>query len=323
MIKRVYFTGDAFNESKPPYGFKIVGYSGSTFSEQIGSSVSSIGGTGSDINIVDNLWGFYLPLTQTYSIYRIGLLGVPVGDYSISFNGSPNGDYTHSEEYEWHGNQSNSGNSHAEGNGVYVYGYNSHGDGSSNTIASGGITSSSHVEGQEVYISGKRSHGEGYQTDVTGSASHGEGFRTLSSGHNSHAEGRDTTSSGLNSHAQNKSRSSGLNSHSGGWGCTSSGAYSFTHGHRSSIQSSGTYSIALGGSYSLDDTNNVGYNTRPDSISGISPNTTYLTRLVMKLTAVPTSSSDPIGEEGSMAFDGVNYYWKSGGQWLKMEGLTF
>jgi hypothetical protein len=142
--------------------------------------------------------------------------------------------------------------------------------------------------------------------DATGNYSLAEGSGTTASGIASHAEGGQTTASGNYSHAEGfLTIASGQKSHAGGSGSTATGDYSFVHGSGSTATGFGT--IVLG-----------------NGISGASYNTVYVPDLVIKkYNAVPTTSADSIGENGSITWDNNYFYWKANGQWLRISGSTF
>jgi hypothetical protein len=61
-----------------------------------------------------------------------------------------------------------------------------------------------------------------------------------------------------------------------------------------------------------------------NSITGTTNNTVYVPNFVIKKSAaVPTSSADSVGENGSVTWDNTYFYWKANGQWLRLSGSTF
>jgi hypothetical protein len=132
-------------------------------------------------------------------------------------------------------------------------------------------------------------------------------MQTLASGYVAHAEGYNAIASGDNSHAQNyETQATGVNSHAGGASSTASGIASFIHSTNSTV--SGARSAVLGGS----------------GFTATAADTVYVPNLVIKkVSAVPTSSADAIGEVGSVTWDNTNFYWKTSGGWLKVSGSTF
>lgn len=58
--------------------------------------------------------------------------------------------------------------------------------------------------------------------------------------------------------------------------------------------------------------------TKEGSAIIFSPETT-----VSKSSSIPTGSTDSIGDNGSVAFSGSTFYWKTGGRWLRLTGMTF
>ena len=81
--------------------------------------------------------------------------------------------------------------------------------------------------------------------------------------------------------------------------------YSFVHGSGSTAN--GLHTVVLGG-----------------GISGTGVNTVYVPDIVIKKSAaIPTSSADAVGEDGSVTWDNTYLYWKANGQWLRLSGITF
>lgn len=119
-----------------------------------------------------------------------------------------------------------------------------------------------------------------------------EGYLTTASANYAHAEGSGTTASGGTSHAQNRNCiAGGIASHAGGSGSYASGLASFVHSTNSTV--TGARSAILGG----------------QNISGASNDTVYVPDFVLKpVAAIPTTSSDPIGNIGSFTFD-TNYLY--------------
>ena len=239
------------------------------------------------------------------------------GNYSIKANNDSGldatGDYAVAEGA---GNISSNYGTHAEGINTTASGFGSHSEGSY-TISSGIY---SHAEGYFTTASGARSHAEGRTTTAEGVTSHAEGRETLASGQESHAEGRATISSGLRSHAEGEETTAsgeishsegqlttalGNYSHAGGSSSVASGETSFVHGNNSVAGGIGT--IVLG-----------------NGITGTTDNTVYVPNFVIrKSSAVPTSSADSIGENGSVTWDNNYFYWKANGQWLRISGSIF
>jgi hypothetical protein len=59
-------------------------------------------------------------------------------------------------------------------------------------------------------------------------------------------------------------------------------------------------------------------------ITGATPDTVYVPNFVIKkVDAIPTSSSDTVGEAGSVTWDDTYFYWKTSSQWLRVTGSTF
>jgi hypothetical protein len=193
--------------------------------------------------------------------------------------------------------------SHAEGNSTIASGYASHAEGG-NTSAIGDY---SHAEGQNTRANGDYSHAEGLNTQTNNQYSHAEGLATRANGLGSHSEGQNTTASGGASHAEGSyTVASGQSSHAGGADSVASGVYSFVHSSNSTI--SGNRSAILGG----------------QNITGSANDTVYVPDFVIKkVAAVPTSSADIIGENGSITWDNTHFYWKANGQWLRVLGSTF
>ncbi len=157
--------------------------------------------------------------------------------------------------------------SHAEGYNTKSYGFASHAEGRQAT-ASG---DSAHAEGNNTQALGNYSHAEGSVTKAIGNSAHAEGSGTIASGSYSHAEGFNTTASGNYSHAQGRySRALGVSSYAGGGsqtdgfsGGTAIGNSSFAHGDNALAD--GDHVIVFG-----------------NSISGATPNTTYVDNLNIK-----------------------------------------
>jgi hypothetical protein len=45
--------------------------------------------------------------------------------------------------------------------------------------------------------------------------------------------------------------------------------------------------------------------------------------VIKRVDAVPTSTSDTIGEDGSITWDNDYFYWKSNSRWKRISGSTF
>jgi hypothetical protein len=61
-----------------------------------------------------------------------------------------------------------------------------------------------------------------------------------------------------------------------------------------------------------------------ENITGYAHDTVYVPDFVIKKSAaVPTSSADAVGENGSITWDNTHFYWKANGQWLRVLGATF
>ena len=59
-------------------------------------------------------------------------------------------------------------------------------------------------------------------------------------------------------------------------------------------------------------------------ITGTTQYTTYVNDFVIKkLAAIPTTSSDTVGEVGSITCDNTYFYWKTNSGWLRVSGSTF
>jgi hypothetical protein len=218
---------------------------------------------------------------------------------------------------------------HAEGSGTTAVGWYSHAEGAGTTANA----FASHAEGEQTTADGIASHAEGEQTTANGNYSHAEGFLTLAS-NGSHAEGQNTTASGIASHAEGfQTVASGGYSHTEGTGNTASGEVS--HAEGASTTASGDRSHAGGSSTVASGLNSFvhgsgstasGVNTvvLGGGITGTTLNTVYVPDFVIKKSAaVPTSSADAVGENGSITWDNTHFYWKANGQWLRVLGATF
>ena len=165
----------------------------------------------------------------------------------------------------------------------------------------------SHAEGFLSQTFGEGSHAEGLFTFAFGIAAHSEGIYTFTDGVASHAEGLFTFASGFSSHAEGISTQTNNDaSHAGGNSTTANGLNSFVHGSGSTVN--GANSVVLGGI----------------NIVGNADNTVYVPDLVIKkFAAIPSGSTDTVGEDGSVTWDSNNFYWKASGQWLMISGSTF
>ena len=201
------------------------------------------------------------------------------------------------------------------------------------TTASG---NSSHAEGYQSRAGGNYSHAEGYQTFASANwGSHAEGYQTRAMGlYGSHAEGTSTTASGSASHAEgNITTAGGVASHAEGFNTTAIGDYSHTEGVLTialgnSSHAGGSGSTASGNNSFVHGINSIAGGTDTvvfgDNITGNTDNTVYVPDLVIKKSAaVPTSSADAVGENGSITWDNSYFYWKANGQWLRVSGSTF
>lgn len=97
------------------------------------------------------------------------------------------------------------------------------------------------------------------------------------------------------------------------------------NGKNNIINTGSTFVNIIGGS-----DNTVGVNTTKSTVlnvgglTAVTSNTVYVPDLVIKKSAsVPTTSSDPVGENGSVTWDNNFFYWKANGQWLRISGQTF
>jgi hypothetical protein len=45
--------------------------------------------------------------------------------------------------------------------------------------------------------------------------------------------------------------------------------------------------------------------------------------VIKRVDAVPTSTSDTIGEDGSITWDNDYFYWKANSRWKRISGSTF
>lgn len=254
------------------------------------------------------------------------------------------GENSHSEGLS---TQASGYSSHAEGGGTIASGQYSHAEGTF-TIASGFY---SHSEGANTVASGQTAHAEGTSTVAGGDFSHAEGNFTTASGPNSHSQGILTIASGNGSHAGgvgdtvSKVIASGLgafnhsfvdNAYSGNgasnlgtfilggynnsvsmeWCGVIGGAYNDLRGGGIPVP---LYSVIVGGVGNVIYTGYRSVVLGGVGITGTSNDTVYVPDFVIKrAAAVPTTSTDTVGEIGSITYDDDFLYIKtprSGGRW--------
>ena len=208
----------------------------------------------------------------------------------------------------------------------------------------------SHAEGESTVASGTSSHAEGTSTVAGGDFSHAEGNFTTASGPNSHSQGIYTIASGNGSHAggvgQNsvsKVRASELGAfnHSVVDSVYSGGGASniltfILGGYNNSAAGEGCG--VIGGTWNTVNSNAIpnpvnsvivgGFNNvihtglgsvilGGNGLTGTSTYTVYVPDFVIKrAAAVPTTSTDTVGEKGSITYDDDFLYIKARtGRW--------
>jgi hypothetical protein len=233
--------------------------------------------------------------------------------------------------------------SEASGNQTIAIGNSSHAEGT-NSIASGDY---SHAEGSS-YASGIFSHAEGDSTTASGQYSHSQNKGTVASGDNSHAGGVGCISYGIVSfaHGDNCDAYGPLSVSLGGMnnfvnsgdtdGSAILGGYeneinyitpsdevrhsAIVGGSGNTVNSfrsaiiggenntlTGPYSVILGG----------------NNITGTGNETVYVPNIVLAYSGTPSSSSDTIGEPGSLLWDNTYFYYKDNVGWKRISGSTF
>ena len=223
------------------------------------------------------------------------------------------------------------------------------------------IGNSSHAEGTNSIASGDYSHAEG-SSNASGIFSHAEGDSTTASGQYSHSQNKGTVASGDNSHAGGVGCISyGIVSFAHGDNCDAYGPLSVSLGGMNNFVNSGDtdgssilggyeneinyitpsdevrHSAIVGGSGNtvnsfrsaiIGGENNT--LTGPysvilggNNITGTGNETVYVPNIVLAYSGTPSSSSDTIGEPGSLLWDNTYFYYKDNVGWKRISGSTF
>lgn len=182
-------------------------------------SISSTGGSGTDINLHNG--------SGDNSLYQ-NLANNQVGANSLALGSSTaSGDY-----------------STAEGNGTTASGLGSHSTGLQ-TVASGDYST---AEGNATTASGLGSHSSGLHTTASGDYSTAEGFSTSATANNAHAEGEYTQATANNAHAEGYyTEAKGSDSHAEGYQCKTAINTDGAHAEGNETNAKASYSHSEGG----------------------------------------------------------------------------